>query len=207
MMKLKSFHSESFITTIPILTPRVAGTAMMVSPKTVVAAILAKITGEPEHQSDCKCDLCHYRELKKQNQCEVAGQRAKLFGVVENAFPFKKQDNDELSEDEVIYYYQWFSESFPEIVGRYEDREGSFYVMNKISDSYRSKLDMMFLNLVLQNKRLTYLTDNEIEEIISRHEIYNSGLLDSWPILFEIAEQRKEREELGFESALALDIP
>lgn len=207
MNKLKLFHSESFTTIVPILTPRVAGTALMVSPKTLAAAIIGKLTNEPEHDSGCNCDLCRYRELKKQAQCEVTEQRTKIFDFVGKITNFTKQDNDELDEDEVMYYYGWMSDNFPEIVYRYEDRDGPMALFGRIEASHKSKIDMTLLDIVVRNGRYTFLTDEEIERIISEHELNNQGLLDNWAILMEIAHERKEREEMGFEAALALDLP
>jgi len=205
--KFKEFRNECFTTTIPILTPRVAGAAMMVSPKTLVAAIIAKITGEPEHESGCHCDVCKYRATKKQAQCDVADQRVKIVNFVDKFVPVSKHDNDELTDDEVLYYYSWLTENFPEIVHRYEDREGSLYLADKIAGSHKSKIDMTLLDIILQNKRLTFLTNNEIDDIMTYNESGNNGFIDSWAAMLEIAALRKEREVEGFESALALDIP
>lgn len=204
--KFKSFREECFTTTIPILTPRVAGAGMMVSPKTLVAAIIGKLTGEPEHEAGCKCDLCKYREIKKQAQCDVADQRVKIVNFVDKFVPVKK-DNDELTDDEVMYYYRWLVDNFPEIVYRYEDFEGPLYLADKIAASHRSKIDMTLLDIVLQKKRLTFLENNEIDEIINLNTAGNNGLIDSWAVLLEIAALRKEREVEGFEAAIALDIP
>ena len=204
--KFKSFREECFTTTIPILTPRVAGAGMMVSPKTLVAAIIGKLTGEPEHEAGCKCDLCKYREIKKQAQCDVADQRVKIVNFVDKFVPVKK-DNDELTDDEVMYYYKWLVDNFPEIVYRYEDFEGPLYLADKIAASHRSKIDMTLLDIVLQKKRLTFLENNEIDEIINLNTAGNNGLIDSWAVLLEIAALRKEREVEGFEAAIALDIP
>lgn len=204
--KFKSFREECFTTTIPILTPRVAGAGMMVSPKTLVAAIIGKLTGEPEHEAGCKCDLCKYREIKKQAQCDVADQRVKIVNFVDKFVPVKK-DNDELTDDEVMYYYRWLVDNFPEIVYRYEDYEGPLYLADKIAASHRSKIDMTLLDIVLQKKRLTFLENNEIDEIINLNTAGNNGLIDSWAVLLEIAALRKEREVEGFEAAIALDIP
>lgn len=204
--KFKSFREECFTTTIPILTPRVAGAGMMVSPKTLVAAIIGKLTGEPEHESGCKCDLCKYREIKKQAQCDVADQRVKIVNFVDKFVPVKK-DNDELTDDEVMYYYRWLVDNFPEIVYGYEDREGPLYLADKIAASHKSKIDMTLLDIVLQKKRLTFLEKHEIDEIIDVNTLGNDGLIDSWAVLLEIAAQRKEREIEGFEAAIALDIP
>lgn len=203
--KFKEFKSECFTTTIPILTPRVAGAGMMVSPKTLVAAIIGKLTGEPEHEAGCNCDLCKYREIKKQAQCEVADQRVKIGNFVDRFIPVK-QDNDELSDEEVTYYYKWLVDNFPEIVYRYEDREGQLYLADKIAASHKSKIDMTLLDVVMQNKRLTFLNNNEIDEIIDVNMIGNDGIIDSWAVLLEVAALRKEREVEGFEAAIALDI-
>jgi len=204
--KFKSFREECFTTTIPILTPRVAGAGLMVSPKTLVAAIIGKLTGEPEHESGCKCDLCKYREIKKQAQCDVADQRVKIVNFVDKFVPVKK-DNDELTDDEVMYYYKWLVDNFPEVVYRYEDFEGPLYLADKIASSHKSKIDMTLLDIVLQKKRLTFLENNEIDEIVDANRIGNDGLIDSWAVLLEIAALRKEREVEGFEAAIALDIP
>ena len=204
---LKQFKSDCFITTVPILTPRVAGAGMMVSPKVLVAAIIGKITGEPEHESDCKCDLCSYRDIKKQAQNEVAGQRVQISNFVSNIFPNHKVDNDELSEDEVIYYINWLTDNFPEIAWRYEDREGPLYLADRIAASHRSKIDMTLLQILLDNHKLTFLSKDELDEIIDNTELDNNGMIDSWAAMFEIAALRKEREMEGFEAAVALDIP
>ncbi|MEY3697081.1 MAG: hypothetical protein RJA41_731 [Actinomycetota bacterium] len=205
--KFKVFREECFTSTIPILTPRVAGTAMMVSPKTIAAAIVAKLTGEPEHDSECNCDLCHYRELKKQNQCEVADQRVKISNFVSTIFPNRKSDNDELSEEEVVYYLRYLSENFPELVFYYEDREHNLYLYNAIRDVHRSKIDMYIFELIERHKRFTFLTNDEFDEVISRHVTNNDGLMDYWETIFELAALRKEREMEGFEAALCLDFP
>jgi hypothetical protein len=205
--KFKSFKEDCFTTTIPILTPRVAGAGMMVSPKTLVAAIIGKLTGEPEHEAGCNCDLCKYRDVKKQAQCEVADQRVKINNFVSKIIPGHKNDNDELTEDEVIYYINWLTENFPEIVWRYEDREGPLYLADRIAASHKSKVDMTLLQILLDNHKLTFLSKNELDEIIDGTELDNNGMIDSWAAMFEIAALRKEREMEGFESALALDIP
>jgi hypothetical protein len=205
--KFKLFREESFTTTIPILTPRVAGAGMMVSPKTLVAAIIGKLTGEPEHEAGCKCDLCKYREVKKQAQCEVADQRLKISSFVDKYTPFNKHDNDELTDDEVMYYYSWLVENFPEIVYRYEDREGSLYLADRIASSHKSKIDIMLLQILIDNHKLTFLSKDEIDTIIDENQIGNNGLIDSWAVMFQIAELRKEREVEGFEAAIGLDIP
>lgn len=204
--KFKSFREECFTTTIPILTPRVAGAGMMVSPKTLVAAIIGKLTGEPEHEAGCKCDLCRYREIKKQAQCDVADQRVKIVNFVDKFVPVKK-DDDELTDDEVMYYYKWLVDNFPEVVYRYEDYEGPLYLADKIAASHKSKIDMTLLDIVLQKKRLTFLENNEIDEIIDVNTAGNNGLIDSWAVLLEMAALRKEREVEGFEAAIALDFP
>lgn len=205
--KFKTFRSECFTSTLPILTPRVAGAGMMVSPKTLVAAIIAKLTGEPEHESDCNCDVCKYRDIKKQVQCEVADQRVKISNLASSVFSFKQKDNDELTEDEIIYHINWLTDNFPEIVFRYEDREGSFYLYDRIASSHRSKVEMTLLQIIIDNQKLTFLTKDELDEIIDNTELDNNGMIDSWAAMFEIAAQRKGREMEGFESALALDIP
>lgn len=205
LVKFQQFRAECFTTTIPILTPRVAGAAMMVSPKTLLAAIIGKVTGEPEHESSCKCDLCKYRDVKKQAQADVFTQRARVTDFVSKLLP-KEHYNDELTDQEVLYYHGWLVENFPELVHSYEDTESPLYLPDKIASSHKSKIDMTLLDIVLKKKRYTFLSDETIEDIIKDSES-NNGFLDSWSVLNTIAEQRKEGEERGYEAALALDFP
>lgn len=204
--KFKLFREECFTTTIPILTPRVAGAGMMVSPKTLVAAIIGKLTGEPEHDAGCGCELCKYREVKKEAQNQVFQQRAKFTNFVEK-YTYKHGDNDELTEDEVIQHINWLTNNFPEIVWRYEDREGPLYLADRIAASHKSKVDMTLLQILLDNHKLTFLSKAELDEIIDNTELDNNGMIDSWAAMFEIAALRKEREMEAFEAAVALDIP
>jgi hypothetical protein len=204
--KFKSFREECFTTTIPILTPRVAGAGMMVSPKTLAAAIIGKLTGEPEHDPSCDCELCKYREVKKEAQNQVFQQRAKFTNFVEK-HTYKHGDNDELTEDEVIHHINWLTNNFPEIVWRYEDREGPLYLADRIAASHKSKVDMTLLQILLDNHKLTFLSKDELDEIVDNTELDNNGMIDSWAAMFEIAALRKEREMEGFEAAVALDIP
>jgi hypothetical protein len=203
--KFKSFREECFTTTIPILTPRVAGAGMMVSPKTLAAAIIGKLTGEPEHDANCDCELCKYREVKKQAQNQVFQQRAKFTNFVEK-YTYKHNDNDELTEEEAIYYYQWLSENFPSVVFAYEEHESPMLLADKIAMSHKSKIDMTLLDIVLQKKNYIDIPNSNIEDIIKDVEA-NEGYLDCWIALQTIAEQLKEGEYAGFDAAIALDIP
>jgi len=206
LAKFKEFRAQCFTTTVPILTPRVAGAALMVSPKTLTAAIIGKLTGEPEHDSQCNCDLCKYRDVKRQAQNDVYTQRAKVTDFVSKIIPDNKHYNDELTDEEVLYYHGWLVENFPELVHKYEDTEGPLYLPDKIACSHKSKIDMTILDIVLQKKRYTFLSSETIEDILKDNES-NNGFLDSWSALMTIAEQRKEGEEQGYEAALALDFP
>jgi hypothetical protein len=65
----------------------------------------------------------------------------------------------------------------------------------------------MLLQILIDNHKLTFLSKDEIDTIIDENQIGNNGLIDSWAVMFQIAELRKEREVEGFEAAIGLDLP
>ena len=58
---------------------------MMVSPKTLLAAVVAKFTTQ-EHDPDCACDACSYERLKTSNKERVSAQRERVVRPVQDYF-------------------------------------------------------------------------------------------------------------------------
>ncbi len=208
--RVKQFHAETFLSSVAILAPRGAGTAMMVSPKMLIGAIVGKFI-TTEHEDGCECDSCRYEQLKQENIGAVRTQRETITEPIAQAFGSCAyldfdEDPEYVDDEDVVLYITWFSDHFPDAYAVAEQRYGPQHIIDRLYHSTKSTAADVLYDIVLETNVPIGMS---LDDLKSTEQYLESrdGLVDSWRVLEILSTARKEGERTRLEHALASDVP
>lgn len=121
-----------FSTATPILSLTANGRAFQVSPKTLIGWGLSKLRNDDldQHPEGCRCEAHKFEHLKNFQKAE------REEGLAYEEWTSCLEDSDGiacLSDNEVVYWDNWFMNSFPEIYNYLENRSGPMFLISSLS--------------------------------------------------------------------------